>query len=105
MSDTDHRYGDAPLGRSVEEIEREGGNLVNSPVQGEDRRDDGLPLAVPLGVAGTGVGAPVAGNFNGSQVLPTAGLIGTDSGLRTQEGSDADDGRAHENRDSSEGTV
>lgn len=106
MSDTDHRYGDAPLGKSVEEIEREGGNLVNSPVQGEDRRgDDGVPLAVPLGIAGSGVGAPVAGNFNGSQVLPTAGLIGTDAGLRTGEGSGADDGRAQDNRDSSEGTV
>lgn len=33
MTDSDNRYGDTPLGRSVEEVEREGGNLENPPAQ------------------------------------------------------------------------
>ncbi|MFD1731137.1 hypothetical protein ACFSC4_08755 [Deinococcus malanensis] len=57
MTDSSNRYGDQPLGKSVEEIEREGGNLENSPVQGEDRRrDDGL--VVPAVIGGTTSGAP-----------------------------------------------
>ncbi|GGK22121.1 hypothetical protein GCM10008955_14520 [Deinococcus malanensis] len=59
MTDSSNRYGDQPLGKSVEEIEREGGNLENSPVQGEDRRrDDGL--VVPAVIGGTTSGAPGA---------------------------------------------
>lgn len=109
MSDSDHRYGDAPLGRSVEEIEREGGNLVNSPVPGENRNDDGIvPVVVPPAVAGTGVGAPLVGGVAGTgSALPAAGLLvagNRDHGL-VEDGGDADDGRARENRDSSEGTV
>lgn len=107
MSDSDHRYGDAPLGKSVEEIEREGGNLVNSPVPGENRHEDGaLPVVIPPAVAGTGVGAPLVGGVAGTgSALPAAGLLVTgDRGL-IEEGGDADDGRARENRDSSEGTV
>ncbi|WP_102127820.1 hypothetical protein [Deinococcus planocerae] len=31
MTDSENRYGDTPLGRSVEEVEQEGGNLKNPP--------------------------------------------------------------------------
>ena len=36
---TENRYGDAPLGKSVEEVQDETGNRVNSPVEGEVVRD------------------------------------------------------------------
>lgn len=82
---TDNRYGDAPLGKSVEEIEQESGNVVNSPVEGEARRAEEAPV-VPALVTGTGSGVIAA-------VRPDA-LI--------ESGDDADDGRARENRDASE---
>ncbi|WP_084050840.1 hypothetical protein [Deinococcus hopiensis] len=107
MSDTDHRYGDAPLGKSVEEIEREGGNLVNSPVPGENRGDDGvLPVVIPPAVAGTGVGAPLVGGVAGTgNGLAAAELAVVGNGRLVEDGGDADDGTARANRDSSEGTV
>lgn len=82
---TDNRYGDAPLGKSVEEIEQESGNVVNSSVEGEARRAEEAPV-VPALVTGTGSGVIAA-------VRPDA-LI--------ESGDDADDGRARENRDASE---
>ncbi|MFK7601057.1 hypothetical protein ACI3L1_02460 [Deinococcus sp. SM5_A1] len=56
---TDNRYGDKPLGKSVEEVESEEGNRVNSPVPGEARRDmqdeaDFVPAVVGGGGGGTG---------------------------------------------------
>ncbi|NTY00404.1 hypothetical protein [Deinococcus sp. JMULE3] len=82
---TDNRYGDAPLGKSVEEIQQESGNVVNSPATGEARRAEEAPV-VPALVTGTGSGVIAA-------VRPDA-LI--------EPGSGADDGRDHQNRDSSE---
>ncbi|ADV66957.1 hypothetical protein [Deinococcus maricopensis] len=62
---SDNRYGDAPLGRSVEDVEQDNENLVNSSLQGEDvrSRDDGLPAAVipiPSGPSGSAVPAVIA---------------------------------------------
>ena len=87
---TDHRYGDAPLGKSVEEIDNESGNRVNSPVEGEVRREqqdqDGLvPIAIP-GNAGGGA-MPAVG-------VPQGGLV--------ERGAGADDGRSTTSRDSTE---
>ena len=62
---TDNRYGDKPLGKSVEEVESEGGNRVNSSVPGEDRRElaDEVNF-VPAVVSGGGgtSGTPVLVN-------------------------------------------
>lgn len=104
MTDNSNRYGDAPLGKSVEEIEQESGNLVNPPAGGEAVRDDmdaaGLAVPViPTGVAsgmGAAGGVPAAGavvplvpsasNGNASAVpavVNPAGLI--DDGLGMEE--------------------
>ncbi|GMA13750.1 hypothetical protein E5F05_15325 [Deinococcus metallilatus] len=96
MTDSDHRYGDAPLGKSVEEIEQDSGNLVNSPVEGEEVRDGGGPdgLLVPpilSGPSGTGM---IPAIIDGGRVIREA-----------EDGSGADDGTDHPGRDSSEGTV
>lgn len=87
MTDSSNRYGDQPLGKSVEEIEREGGNLENSPVQGEDlRRDDGL--VVPAVVGGITSGAPAA--VVGAGLLTDRG--GADDGTaRSGDGAARDD--------------
>ncbi|MBZ9714025.1 hypothetical protein [Deinococcus multiflagellatus] len=82
----DNRYGDAPLGKSVEEIEQEGGNLINDPRPGEARRDDDLAGVVPAVVNGTTSAVPAV-------VRP---------GALVEGGSGADDGRTREGRDSSE---
>ncbi|GGL70345.1 hypothetical protein GCM10010840_05520 [Deinococcus aerolatus] len=55
---TDNRYGDKPLGKSVEEVENEQGNRVNSPLPGENRRDldaaaDFVPVVVSGGTGGS----------------------------------------------------
>ncbi|MFC4637592.1 hypothetical protein [Deinococcus hohokamensis] len=57
MTDSSNRYGDRPLGKSVEEVEREGGNLTNPPVPGELRRDDDAPV-VPAVIGGNASGVP-----------------------------------------------
>lgn len=76
-----NRYGDEPLGKSVEEIERESGNLVNSPVEGETmrQRETAEALVVPA--------------------IPNANQTGTPAvavhpGALMDTGSGADDGRA-----------
>ena len=46
MTDSSGRYGDKPLGKSVEEVEAQEGNRVNSPVPGEAVRQD-EPVIVP----------------------------------------------------------
>ena len=51
---TDNRYGDKPLGKSVEEVESEQGNRVNSPVPGETRRDLEADAAIVPAVVGGG---------------------------------------------------
>lgn len=91
MTNGDHRYGDEPLGKSVEEIEQEGGNRVNSPVPGEQVRDGDVPLIVP----------PVLSGPAGTAMIPAV----HDGTLVTERQGDADDGTPRPNRDSSEGTV
>ncbi|EYB68389.1 hypothetical protein DEIPH_ctg025orf0279 [Deinococcus phoenicis] len=88
MTDSGNRYGNAPLGKSVEEIEQESGNLENSPVQGEQVRDQ------------EGVAVPAIVNGNASSI---PAIVNVDR--LTEGGSGADDGTAPTNRDSSEGTV
>lgn len=85
---TDNRYGDAPLGRSVEEIEQESGNLDNSPVQGEEVRSN-EPGLVPAVANGNTSGVPA--------------LINPD-GL-TEHGSGPEDGTARSGRGNGEGTT
>ncbi len=55
---TDNRYGDKPLGKSVEEVENEQGNRVNSPMPGESRREledeaNFVPAVVTGGTGGS----------------------------------------------------
>lgn len=54
---TGNRYGDAPLGKSVEEVEQESGNRENPAVTGEQARanDD---TVVPAVMVGNSVGVP-----------------------------------------------
>ncbi|GGJ86124.1 hypothetical protein [Deinococcus aquiradiocola] len=86
---------DRIVGRSVEEIEAETGNRVNSPVQSEDRQGgaaDTGPVLVPAAVqsgAGsvTGVGA---------------GIPGVISGDLTRDDTGSHDGRGGKETDSSE---
>jgi len=88
MTDDRNRYGDAPLGRSVEEVEQESGNLENSPVEGEQRRSHD-EAAVPA-IANSNTSAVPA-------VLNPDGL--------SEEGSRADDGTARTGRGGGEGTA
>ncbi len=54
MTDSSNRYGNEPLGKSVEEVENDSGNRVNSPVEGERVRHDQDGAAVlPTVVNGT----------------------------------------------------
>lgn len=81
-----NRYGNEPLGKSVEEVEAESSNTVNSPVEGEvmrARQDTVVPAVVNANTSGT----PAV-------VVNPAGLI--------EGGSGPDDGTARPNRDSSE---
>ncbi|WP_216318568.1 hypothetical protein [Deinococcus aestuarii] len=94
MTNDDNRYGDAPLGRSVEEVEGDAGNRMNSPVPGEQVRDDDMLAGVPA--------APVLSGPAGSAVIP--GVLDVDRVTDANTGG-ADDGTARENRDSSEGTA
>ncbi|ANE43778.1 hypothetical protein [Deinococcus puniceus] len=98
MTDNSNRYGNEPLGKSVEEIEQDAGNRVNSAVEGEERRDNdetfvpaianGNASSVPGIVGGTAGGVPA--------ILHTNLLAGVDGNDSTH------DGRTRENRDSSE---
>ncbi len=93
MTDSDNRYGDAPLGRSVEEVEQDNTNRVNPPVPGEQVRDDGMLAGVPV--------PPVLSGPAGTAMIPAV----RDGERVTDRSGDADDGAARENRDGSEGTV
>jgi len=84
---------DLIVGRSVEEIEAENSNRVNSPKAGEDRRDLQDTVLIPAnnGLLGGGqVGSGLAG-------LP--GVFGTE--VLDQDGSEANS-RRDADRDSSE---
>lgn len=85
---TGNRYGDAPLGRSVEEVEQESGNLENSPVQGEETGPDEITAL------------PATANANTSAV---PAVLYPDH--MEERGNTPDDGTARPNRDSSEETV
>ncbi|WP_414656817.1 hypothetical protein ACINK0_11765 [Deinococcus sp. VB343] len=76
-----NRYGDEPLGKSVEQVERESGNLVNSPVEGEVMREREVTeaLVVPAIPNANQTGTPAV-------MVNPAGLV--------ESGSGADDGRA-----------
>ncbi|GGO20528.1 hypothetical protein [Deinococcus humi] len=78
---TDNRYGDKPLGKSVEEVESEQGNRVNSPVSGETRRNLEADAAIVPAVVG-------GGNQSTGAVLAL-----TDPDVLTEAGSGADDRR------------
>ena len=86
MNDSDQPI----IGKSVEEIESESGNRVNSPVEGEGRRDSTNTVLVPaVNPPGTGVtSAGVVGR------LP--GVIGT--GL-TEDRAGTEDGRGGKKSD------
>lgn len=87
MTDQPNRYGNEPLGKSVEEVEQESGNVANSPVGGESvRHDQDSTLVVPAVVNSNTSGIPA--------VLNADALV--------EDGSGAADGRRRENRDSSE---
>lgn len=73
MTDSQNRYGDTPLGRSVEEVEQEGGNLENPPGAGENPRGDDGDTKVAL---------PVVANANASAVP----AVLDPEGLREEEG-------------------
>ncbi len=87
---TDNRYGDKPLGKSVEEVESQEGNRVNSPVPGEARRDladeaDFIPVVVSGGTGGS-AGFPAVINpealieEGSGPVAPTAETRAGDAG-------------------------
>ncbi|WP_102127821.1 hypothetical protein [Deinococcus planocerae] len=94
MTDNENRYGDAPLGRSVEEVEGDAGNRVNSAVPGEQVRDDDMLAGVPA--------APVLSGPAGTAVIP--GVVDVNRVTDANTGG-AEDGTARENRDSSEGSA
>ncbi|MBI0444932.1 MULTISPECIES: hypothetical protein [unclassified Deinococcus] len=96
MTDHDHRYGDQPLGKSVEEVEEESSNRVNSPVPGEQIQDDALGAGVVV--------PPVLGGPSGGAMIPAV-MDGERLTERADDGSGPDDGTAPNHRDSSEGTV
>ncbi|PIG98901.1 hypothetical protein [Deinococcus sp. UR1] len=76
----------SPLGRSVEAVERESGNLVNDPREGETLRRDQGPAVIPA-VANANTTGMIA-------AVAPADLI--------EPGSGPDDGTSTVNRDSSE---
>lgn len=87
MTDNSNRYGSEPLGKSVEEVESESGNLENSPVSGEAVRDaENEASVVPALVNGNATGIPAV-------VRPEA-LV--------ERGGEANDGRMDRDRDASE---
>ena len=89
---------DAIVGKSVEEIEQESGNRVNSPVQGEQRHDAVGSVLIPGLATGGMTGAGGTGSVNGMG----AGLPGVVSGLVTREEVGPTDGRGDKDKDSSE---
>lgn len=80
---TDNKYGDQPLGKSVEEIESESGNTVNSPVPGEQRRADEA-IIIPAIVPGTAGGTPAVVNI--APLVEEAVVSETEDGRGRGEG-------------------
>ena len=92
MNDSDQPI----IGKSVEEIESESGNRVNSPVEGEAHRDSTDTVLVPaVNPPGTGVtGAGVVGGLPGvigSEVIGT-GLTEDRAGSADGRGGKKSDG-------------
>lgn len=83
---SENRYGDAPLGKSVEQIEHESANRVNSPVEGEVRRADETAV-LPAVVNSNTTAVPA--------VLNPDALV--------EGGGGADDGTARPSRGTAEG--
>lgn len=81
---TDNKYGNKPLGKSVEEVESESANTVNSPVPGEQRRAEEAAV-IPAVVTGNAGGTPA--------VINPDALI--------EKGSGPDDTTAPKNKDQS----
>lgn len=81
---TNNRYGDSPLGKSVEEVQDESGNVVNSPVEDEAVRAS-QEKVVPVVANSNASGTPVA-------VVRPEGLV--------EAGAGTDDGTARTNSQS-----
>lgn len=73
---TDNRYGSEPLGKSVEEVEGESGNRVNSSVPGETQRDLEMDAAIIPAVVSGGTG----GSAGFPAVIDPNGLVEDGSG-------------------------
>ncbi|GGM13081.1 hypothetical protein [Deinococcus aerophilus] len=73
MTDSSNRYGNDPLGKSVEEVENDSGNRVNSSVEGERVRHDHDGAAVlPTVVNGTTSGV-VPAILNSDELVDDGG--------------------------------
>ncbi len=96
MTDSPDRYGSKPLGKSVEAIEGEEGNRVNSPVPGEQVRHEEETVAVIPAVSKSntstnpGVVSP--------DTLLTDSMMAEERRDRAQAGPDA--GQSSENSES-----
>ena len=96
MNDSDQPI----IGKSVEEIESQSGNRVNSPIEGEAHKDAADTVLVPAvnspgtGLTGTGVAGPgVMGGLPG--ILGTElndGLTGDRAGSEDGRGGKSSDG-------------
>lgn len=84
---------DLIVGKSVEEIEAESSNRVNSPVAGEDHRDVSDTVLIPT------ASGPLGGGQAGAGLAGLPGLFGTE--VRDQDGNEVNSGRDAD-RDSSE---
>lgn len=97
MTDNSNRYGNEPLGKSVEEVEQAAGNVVNSPVEGEQRRDHDETFVPAIANSNaTGVPAIVGGTAGGIAAVLHTNLVAD------ADDNSATDGTTRENRDSSE---
>lgn len=77
MTDSDNRYGDTPLGKSVEEVEQEGGNLEPSPAaDGELWNNDQVAL-------------PAIANASAIPAVINPSLNSENEGTGTREGEDS----------------
>lgn len=79
MSDDSKLSDTSPLGRSVEDVEADGGNRVNPSVTTEQRREaDHTVAPVPIANAGS---QGIPGNFT-SGSAPIIGVLGVGGHLR-----------------------
>ena len=83
MTDNSNRYGNEPLGKSVEEVEQESGNLINSPVEGEVQRA-GEDTFVPVIANANATGVPGA-IFGGSAMVDRTGTADDGSTTRSRD--------------------